>query len=84
MIDLRPKIDQIIFDLRDSNYGLAESRLFEFLDDLNELQNECESLKNKLESLKKNSIRLACSDDPAAQYRRRYNILATDNTVKDK
>jgi len=42
MIDLRPKIDQIIFDLRDCNYGLAEERLFKFLDDLNDFQNKVE------------------------------------------
>ena len=38
MEDLRPKIDQAILDIRDRNYGLAESRLFKFLDDLDELQ----------------------------------------------
>jgi len=37
-MDLRPKIDRIIFDLREQNFGMAESRLFQFLDDLDELQ----------------------------------------------
>ena len=50
LTDLRPVIDQIIFDLREHNYGLAEKRLFEFLDDLDELQRELKSAYARLKT----------------------------------
>ena len=43
MKDLRPEIDRIILDLRDRNYGLAEEKLFRFLDDLDKLQKKAET-----------------------------------------
>ena len=40
MEDLKPDIDQAILDIRDRNYGLAEQRLFKFLDTLDVLERE--------------------------------------------
>ena len=65
-MDLRQEIDLAIMDIRDKNYGIAEERLFKFLD----------LLDGKMGSQPDNP------NDPAAEYRKRYPMLDTGTPSK--
>ena len=76
-MDLRREIDLAIMDIRDKNYGIAEERLFKFLD---LLDGTIPSSETEVGSQPDNTVfRDGSPEDPAAEYRAKcrtkYSVL---------